>query len=415
MKKSAIVALACAALMSANAVMAAVPEITYVEDPAQGYTFNRFRDNWFIQAEGGVNVILGQTDKVAKFGDRIAPAFGIQGGKWFSPLMGLRGGITYLGQKGAANIDAVERGAYGLEMKNGELKHFEKDGNTYYSTHVGQLGVNFDAMLNITNWWCGYKPNRVYNFIAYVGGATYLGFEHKFDKAGNNDGWDKHYDTSLALRGGFINSFNVSKQVALSLDIRYTAMSSNCEAPMANAMNNNIAALLGVTYLFNQRTWTAPIVPVIPVIEDCDPIKARLAECEGRLQDTQRKLDECLRRPAPKAPEAAPCIQNLATVYYPIGSATVSRTDRNVLKSVAATMKADTSKKYVVCGWADNYTGTDEINKRLRKNRVNGVYDKLIKEGVPASQLEATTNNGNLCDLGEKYVALDRAVTIEEK
>ena len=29
-------------------------EVTYVEDPSQGYLFNRMRDNWFIDAEGGV-------------------------------------------------------------------------------------------------------------------------------------------------------------------------------------------------------------------------------------------------------------------------------------------------------------------------------------------------------------------------
>lgn len=407
MKKSAIVALACAALVSANTAMAVVPEITYVEDPAQGYTFNRFKDNWFIQAEGGVNVIFGQTDKVLGFGDRIAPAFGLQAGKWFSPILGMRAGATYLGQKGAANQDAFYRGVYGLTMENGQYK---MDGE-YYKTHVGQLGINFDAMLNITNWWCGYKPNRVYNFIAYVGGATYFGFQHKFND-GNNDGWDKHFDTSLALRAGFINSFNVSRQVALSLDIRYTAMSSNAESVTYNTLNNNISAFLGVTYLFNQRTWTAPIVPVIPVIEDCDPIKARLAECEGRLQDTQRKLDECLRRPAPKAVETAPCIQNLATVYYRIGSANVSATDRNVLKSVAATMKADTSKKYIVCGWADNYTGSDAVNARLRTKRAESVKRILVANGVKAEQLEVTTNSADRFG-GKDNVYLDRCVTIE--
>ena len=30
------------------------------------------------------------------------------------------------------------------------------------------------------------------------------------------------------------------------------------------------------------------------------------------------------------------------------------------------------------------------------------------------SQLDVTTNNGNLNDMGEKFVSLDRAVTIEE-
>ncbi len=402
MKKSALLALACAAMVSTNA-FAAAPEITYVEDPAQGYTFNRFKDNWFLTAEGGINVVFGTTDKVLDFKDRIAPAFGLQVGKWFSPIMGFRGGLTYLGQKGAAN----NSGAYGLcKDANGYMMH---DG--YYKTHIGQLGVNFDAMLNVTNWWCGYKPNRVYNFIAYVGGATYFGFEHKFNKDGN-DGWEKDFDTSLALRGGIINSFNVSRQVALSLDIRYTAVAQNKEAKEYNRISNNVAAFLGVTYLFNQRTWNAPIVPVIPVIEDCDPIKARLAECEGRLQDTQRKLDECLRRPMPKAPEAAPCVQSLATVYYPIGSATVSRTDRNVLKSVAATMKADTSVKYNVCGWADNYTGSEAVNARLRTKRAESVKRILVANGVNADQLNVTTNAGDRFG-GKDNVYLDRCVTIE--
>ena len=411
MKKTAI-ALACAALVSANAAMAAAPEITYVEDPAQGYTFNRFKDNWFIQAEGGVNVIFGKTDKAAEFGDRIAPAFGLQAGKWFSPILGLRAGITYLGQKGAANHSL---GVFGLAMENGKYMTFDADGKTYYNTHVGQLGANIDALLNVTNWWCGYKPNRVYNFIAYAGGAAYYGFQHKFDADGNNDGWDRSSrDLSLALRAGIINSFNVSKQVALSLDIRYTAISNNMESGIYNTQNSNVAALLGVTYLFNNRTWNAPIVPVIPVIEDCDPIKARLAECESRLQDTQRKLDQCLRRPVPTATAAAPCASDLAVVYFPIGSSTVSRTDRNVLKSVASVMKEDTSKKYVVCGWADNYTGTDAVNARLRTKRAENVKKVLVANGVNADQLEVITDAANRVE-GKSNVYLGRCVNIVAK
>lgn len=403
MKKSAILSLACAALMSVNSAFAAVPEIVYVEDPAQGYTFNRFKDNWFLTAEGGVNVVMGKTDKVLPFKDRIAsPAFGLQVGKWFSPIMGFRGGVTYLGQRGASNTE----NAYGLTADANGYQMY--DG--YYKTHVGQLGVNFDAMLNVTNWWCGYKPNRVYNFIAYVGGASYFGFQHKIGKEGN-DGWNSdRFDTSLALRAGIINSFNVSKQVALSLDIRYTAVSANKEPKEYNRINDNVAALIGVTYLFNNRTWNAPIVPVIPVIEDCDPIKARLAECEGRLQDTQRKLDECLRRPMPKAPEAAPCIQNLATVYYRIGSANVNATDRNVLKSVANTIK-NSGEKYVITGYADNYTGTDAVNARLRTRRAENVKKILVANGVDASKLEVTTNATDRFG-GKANVYLDRCVTI---
>ena len=77
-------------------------------------------------------------------------------------------------------------------------------------------------------------------------------------------------------------------------------------------------------------------------------------------------------------------------------------------------MKDNADKKYVLTGWADNYTGNDVINTRLRKNRVAGVEKQLLKEGVPSTQIRSTINNNNLVDLGEKYQALGRAVTIEE-
>lgn len=401
MKKSALLTLACAALVSTSAI-AAVPEITYAEDPEQGVLVNRFKDNWFISAEGGVNVQFGKADKALKFGDRIAPNFGIEVGKWFSPVAGFRVGVNYLGAKGASNIVDAFGTVYD---ENGVAQMYDQ----YYKTHVGNIGLSFDFMLNVTNWWCGYKPNRVYNFIAYVGGASYLGF-HK----GTDGKWaSKGFDTALGLRGGIINSFNVSKQVALSLDIRYTALGANHEATPCNTFNHDVSALIGVTYLFNNRTWNAPIVPVIPVIEDCDPIKARLAECEARLQDTQRKLDECLRRPIPE-PEVVPCNIPVATCYFRIGSSTVSSTDRNVLKSVAAVMKADTNVKYEVCGWADNYTGTDAVNARIRTNRANAVKKILVKNGVSEDQLDVTTNPGDRY-AGKENVYLDRCVTIQAK
>ena len=77
-------------------------------------------------------------------------------------------------------------------------------------------------------------------------------------------------------------------------------------------------------------------------------------------------------------------------------------------------MKADTSVKYDVCGWADNYTGTEAINNRLRQNRANNVKNILVKNGVNASQLDVTTNPGDKFS-GKENVYLDRCVTIQAK
>ena len=46
---------------------------------------NRFWDNWFISAGGGVQVYFGDADSKASFSDRLAPALDISLGKWFTP------------------------------------------------------------------------------------------------------------------------------------------------------------------------------------------------------------------------------------------------------------------------------------------------------------------------------------------
>lgn len=91
----------------------------------------------------------------------------------------------------------------------------------------------------------------------------------------------------------------------------------------------------------------------------------------------------------------------------------MSRVDNKVLGAVAEVMKQNPDQKYTVTGWADNYTGSDRVNDRLRHARANGVEKVLLRNGVNPSQLDVTVNSGNLNDMGEKFVSLDRAVTIE--
>ncbi len=76
-------------------------------------------------------------------------------------------------------------------------------------------------------------------------------------------------------------------------------------------------------------------------------------------------------------------------------------------------MMENPSQKYILTGWADNYTGNDEINTRLRNQRVNGVKEYLVKCGVSESQLDARIDASNLTDFGIKGAPLDRAVTIK--
>ncbi len=403
MKKATLFAAACALFVGAQVLSAQEPaqELTYVSDPSQGVLVNRMKDNWFITAEGGASFWVAPLGINREIGDRFMPAASIYAGKWFSPVFGGRFGVNYLGLKGLAAGDQY------IGVLQGE--HFGK----FSKTKFAEIGPVFDLMINLTNWWCGYRPGRVYNATFYVGAGAYFPLPRHYDAQGKSEGF-KHTDNELmTLRAGLINTFNITKNFAISLDLRASGLSAlqNEGGAMWNKKTLPLQAYLGFTYNFNKTDWTAPVVPVCPEPENCDALRARLAAADARIADLEAQLKDCLNRPVETKVEAP--AGPLATIYYPIGVSRLSRENQRVVKAIAHVM-SESGKSYTLTGWADNYTGTDNINKRLRKNRAEGVAKLLKANGVAESQLTVTTNDGNLSDLGEKCVALDRAVTIEE-
>lgn len=396
MKKSSIFALGFA-LLAGTAVAQNAQEVTYVEDPSQGYLFNKFSSNWFIQAEGGVGMGFTTHDNNRNVGDRFTPSAKLYVGKWFSPILGLRIGGDFTSVKGVS--------MYHNTLGAQPWERLVKD--EYYKTKVNYFGAAFDVMLSLTNWWCGYKPNRVYNAYIYAGGGLYWPMT-KQETGVDEYSWKYAKDRTIVIRAGLNQDFNISKHFALGLDLRASALDNHTDGGSGTTIIAE--ALISATYKFGNSEWHAPVVPVCPPAENCDEYRARLQAADARIADLESQLKACLSRPVEKqVVTKAP----LATIYYPINVYRLTSVDRKVLESVAAVINGDTSKKYTLTGWADNYTGTDAYNKRLRENRVNTVKNQLVKYGVNEGQLNATINNGNRVDLGDKCLTLDRCVTIE--
>lgn len=396
MKKATLLACACAIAFGAQSLVAQenAQEVTYVSDPTQGVLLNRMRDNWFITAEGGASFYFAHKSIHRDAADRFTPAASIYAGKWFSPVFGGRFGVNFMGLKGLGTGDGW------LGSRPGE---YHPDG--YTKMRFNEVGPVFDLMVNLTNWWCGYKPNRMYNAIVYAGAGGYFTL--------NND-WHTLRDTNLFGRVGFINSFNVSKRVALSLDIRATLMDGHADNAYnhVDKMFGSLNAYLGVTFNLGKTNWSAPVVPVCPPAENCDALRARLSAAEARVADLERQLQDCLNR-KPEVVEAEP--EALATIYFPIGVSRLTREDKNIVNAVADVLKADASKKYDVKGYADTYTGSDAINNRLRNQRAGNVVKQLVSRGVSADQVQAVPVQGNLHGDNEALVSLDRCAVIIER
>ena len=393
MKKSVLLALAALAISGTSAI---AQEVTYEPDCSQGLLMNPNKSNWFMTVEGGANMYFSKHDINAPIKDRIGAKGALYFGKWVNPVFGLRFGANWTLNRGATTV-------------GGE---FEKrtDHATMYAPGRPEerwmgLGPEFDVLINFTNWFCGYKPNRVYNFILHGGAGGYWTWKRN-DQHCSQD-WHRAHNTIMFMNAGIMNSFRLSRVVDLFIDLQYTLVDFKPQA------THEAAALIGLNFNLGKSTWDCPVTAVCPTWKytdaEGDALVAKIAAKDRKIADLEAQLDACLKKPAPAA-KVVDC-EGLATVYYPINQYGLSGREKTILKSVAAVMQ-ESGKNYVLTGWADNYTGNDEINTRLRQLRAEGVQKYLVQCGVNPDQLKVEIDNSNLTDYGVKSAPLDRAVTI---
>ena len=409
MKKITLMALACAMFMAP--AVANAQEVTYVEDPAQGYTFNRMQDNWFIGLMGGAGVMMSKYDRGVDFSNRLGWKGNLVIGKWFSPIMGLRVMGEYNQMRGA-----TVRGFAIRDDLNGKLNG--KLGSDAHYQFFNNIGVAGDAMLNLSNLIAGYRPGRFYNAIPYVGASIHWGF---FKKNRDGSGEYKYAGENsparnLSLRAGLLNTFAVSNAVDILLDLRFEMMQEHVDGAGNRSWSEYPSALIGVAYKFNKREWTAPVVPICPTYKytdaEGDALVARLQAADRKIADLENQLRNCGKpgpQPGPQPAGDAP----LATVYFPINVSKIVGVQNDVVDAVANVMLSE-SKNYQLTGWADNYTGNNQINTRLRKDRVATVKKALVGKGVAENRLDTQIDDRNRpdVDFGPKSAPLSRAVTI---
>lgn len=395
MKKITLLAVLCSLFM---APLANAQEVTYVEDPSQGYLQNKFKDNWFVSAEAGAGVLIGTYDSKLGFGKRIMPSFNLSVGKWFSPIIGLRLGADVQKMKGATN-------ANGLYIDKNEAKL----DNGYNVQKYWQVGPAADVLINVTNWWCGYRPGRVYNAVVYAGFAAHTIFAQ--DYSNSKDGSWKYKTTNFGARLGLLNTFAISKQVDFLLDVRFDLNQSDLDHSRTFAGYGTVMG--GFAYKFKKREWKAPTTAVCPQYKytdaEGDALVSRLQAADAKIASLEGQLKNCMNRP--KTAQAAASNAPLATIYFRIGSSKIDRNNAAIVRAVANAMQS-TDAKYEVTGWADSYTGTAKFNSKLREARANNVAKMLKRNGVAADKISVNSNAENLTTFGAKSASLDRAVTI---
>lgn len=333
-----------------------------------------FKANWFLGVDGGTQIYFGEHDKQCKFGDRLAPALNIFVGKWFTPSVGARIAYSGIGQKGATQNDT-----HGLDAevpgKGGSGYWLNKQEFNFWNIHA-------DAMFNLANAVCGYKPEgHVWNPTPFVG----VGLAHVYSEEPKN--------TEISANVGLINAFRLCDALDLNVNVHAMMVNEAFDGEYGNRWGEgNLSATIGLTYKFKPRGWSRSKVVKVVETSDISSYQLAISELKSERERLEKELAELKAKP-----EVVETTNTIASPYYvrfELGKSELSKEARVNLGLLAEILKT-TGAKFTVSGYADAATGNKKINEKLSQKRAEAVYDCLTKEfGVPASQLEIDYKGG---------------------
>ncbi len=393
MKKLALSALCAAMGMTAVAqdsaegtavttsVNSTIEERVEYSTDKQKVETNGFWDNWFIGAGVGAQMYFGDHDRQAPFKDRASWSADITVGKWFSPVMGVRAMYSGLQQRGATKYEGdIEDSAHGIgePLSNGKsgAPHWLQKQRFYYgNAHV-------DMLVNFTNLFCGYKPNRVYNCTPYLG----IGWAHMWSEEPRNQ--------EVSANVGVLNSFRLNDALDLTLDVRGMFVNDRFDGEVGKRYGEGmLSATVGLTYKFKERGWQGSKTVYRYDYGDLESMRERLNEISAENERLKEALKNCNEK------EAETIVKRIAAanlVTFKINKWKLNNESRVNLGMLAEIIKTgDHDAKYVITGYADRGTGSAKGNERLSQKRAEAVYDCLVNEfGVSPSQLTIDYKGG---------------------
>lgn len=347
--------------------------------PTEKYSVatNSFWSNWFIQVGVDWNAFYSNEEHAGKMnlngsplkGFRAGPGAAIAIGKWFTPGIGLR---TKL------------QGIWGKTV----IGDNSSDNSNKYWT------LNEQVLFNLSNLFCGYNPDRVWNFIPFAGAGVGRSMTH---------------DTyGMDLSVGILNQFYVSKKVAINFELGWIMGEQNFDGvgqidfvPVNHRIwdshDNNIYAELGLTFNLGKATWNhTPDVDAIKALSQAqiDALNAQLNDANAENARLKNLLAN-----QPKVEPAVPeCIKEFIgtpiSVFFDINKIDVANPKDIVNVQALAKYAAANDSPVLVTGFADSATGTPAINQALSVKRANTVADELVKLGVNRDNITTKADGG---------------------
>ena len=322
------------------------------QQPKTEYVFN---PHWYVQIQPlGIQHTLGEVD----FGD--LNSYNVQAaiGRQFNPVVGAR-----------------------LAVNAWQSKAGSKLNDQKYKWDWKYVAPSVDVTFNLSNLFCGFNPNRVFNFGIFGGLGANIGFSNdkaKDAQAAMNTAigvnsleylWD---GTKVRLFGqaGVTGDFKVSDAVSIGLELSANTLNDKYNSKRAGNWDWYFNALAGVKINLGP-TYTTREIPVP----------------EPEIRYVEKIVEKVVEVPAPAA--AAVAVEPLRRdVFFLINKTNIRPEEAQKVKDIADYLNAHPTAKVMVTGYADAGTGNNRINDRLAAGRADVVVKSLENDyGIAESRI----------------------------
>ncbi len=345
------------------------------------------KDNYFISVGAGAQLCV----KPNASDNGVTPLFNISAGKLINPVWGVRAMVSGFNTKLYSYIDAEGyTGTEGAKI------------NKNYVT------VRFDGMVNLSNAFAGYNPDRKFEAYAFVGPAL------QFAKAKIGD--DEDMKALINGSVGLGAAYNLNSKWALNLEVRGEISESPFGDYSSTIANGFVGGTIGATYYFGGKKFVKVCNESLYLAAngDIQKYKELLAAEQANLAAVKEELaKEKAKAPVEVVKEVEVPVAGPRAVFFTIGSAKIDAKGKVNINLAAEIMKANPDVKYVVNGYADKATGSAKTNQKLSEKRAEAVYNALVKAGVSESQIE-WKGLGGQDNMWDNSRALTRVVVIEK-
>lgn len=320
---------------------------------------SQFKDNWYIQLQGGASYTFSEAQNKASFGDLITPTVALSLGKNFTPVFGLR-------LQGS-----------GWQAKS---QYMWKD-DTYKFNY---LQGTVDAMFNLTNLFLPYEKDRMFSLNGFVGlSAVHTMHKNSVDLDGNGQRLDKA--NMIVPRLGLQADFLVHDNLSLNLEVSGNLMEDRFNGVKSGrAYDGMLTALAGLTYHFNNRGFNY-VDTYDPALLDrandqLNKLRQDLASKDGKISqleaDLAKKPQTIIQE---KEVEVEEVLMN-AVVVFKIGKSDLQDNQEINIFNAAKFFQDNPNYNCVITGYADKATGNPTLNQKLSERRAEAVAKVMIEK-----------------------------------